>query len=41
MAFLDSHTQFLNIHKGFYITDQYTVVPFIELYDLAYEVQGP
>jgi prepilin-type N-terminal cleavage/methylation domain-containing protein len=41
MAFLDSHTQLLNIKKGFYITDQYTIVPFVELYDLAYEVQGP
>ena len=41
MAFLDSHTQFLNIRKGFYITDQYTILPFVDLYPLAREVQGP
>ncbi len=41
MAFLDSHCQFLNILKGFYVTDQYAVVPFPELFPLAYQVQGP
>jgi hypothetical protein len=41
MAFLDSHTQFLNIQKGFYITDQYAILPFVDLYPLAREVQGP
>ena len=39
MAFLDSHVEFLNIKKGFYVTDRYTVVPFKELYDLARESQ--
>jgi prepilin-type N-terminal cleavage/methylation domain-containing protein len=41
MAFLDSHCQFLTIQKGFYVTDQYSVLPFEELYPLAYQVQGP
>jgi prepilin-type N-terminal cleavage/methylation domain-containing protein len=40
MAFLDSHAQLLNIRKGFYVTDEYSVLPFEELNDLAYEVQG-
>jgi len=41
MAFLDSHCQFLTIQKGFYVTDLYSVLPFEELYPLAYQVQGP
>ena len=41
LAFLDTHTQFLNIQKGYYITDQYAIVPFVELYPLALQVQGP
>ncbi len=41
MAFLDGHVQFLKIHKGFYLTDEYTVVPFKDLYGLAQELQGP
>ncbi len=40
MAFLDSHTKLLNIRKGFYVTDEYSVLPFEELNYLAYEVQG-
>jgi prepilin-type N-terminal cleavage/methylation domain-containing protein len=40
MAFLDSHAKLLNIRKGFYVTDEYSVLPFEELYDLAHEVQG-
>lgn len=40
MAFLDSHAQFLNIRKGFYVTDEYSVLPFEELNYLAHEVQG-
>jgi len=39
LAFLDGHTQFLNIRKGFYVTDEYTVLGFQELYGLAREVQ--
>lgn len=41
MAFLDSHVQLLNICKGFYVTDEYSVLPFEKLYSLALEVQGP
>jgi prepilin-type N-terminal cleavage/methylation domain-containing protein/prepilin-type processing-associated H-X9-DG protein len=40
MAFLDGHAAFLNIHKGSYVTDKYSVLPFKDLYELAYEVQG-
>ncbi len=39
MAFLDSHVKFLNIHKGFYVTDEYSVLPFEELFGLAREIQ--
>lgn len=39
LAFLDCHTQFLNIRKGYYITDDYCVLGFKELYALAREVQ--
>jgi prepilin-type N-terminal cleavage/methylation domain-containing protein/prepilin-type processing-associated H-X9-DG protein len=41
MAFLDGHVDFLNIRKGFYVTDEYYVLPFEELFELAMEVQGP
>jgi hypothetical protein len=39
LAFLDSHVEFINIRKGLYVTDEYSVLPFKELYGLAYEVQ--
>lgn len=39
MAFLDGHVGFLNLRKGFYVTDEYTVLPFEELYGLAREIQ--
>ena len=41
MAFLDGHVDFLEIQKQFYVTGEYCVLPFEELFDLAYEVQGP
>jgi prepilin-type N-terminal cleavage/methylation domain-containing protein/prepilin-type processing-associated H-X9-DG protein len=41
LAFLDGHTEFLTIQKGFYITDEYTVIPFRGLYSLARQVQRP
>jgi prepilin-type N-terminal cleavage/methylation domain-containing protein/prepilin-type processing-associated H-X9-DG protein len=41
MAFLDGHVNFLNIHKGYYVTNEYWVLPFKDLVDLAYKVQGP
>jgi prepilin-type N-terminal cleavage/methylation domain-containing protein/prepilin-type processing-associated H-X9-DG protein len=39
MAFLDGHVKLLNIRKGFYVTDEYSVVPFEELFALAREIQ--
>lgn len=39
MAFLDGHVEFLNIRKGIYVDSEYCVLPFKDLYDLAYEVQ--
>lgn len=41
LAFLDGHVDFLEIRKGFYVTSEYCVLPFKELFDLAYDVQGP
>ena len=41
LAFLDGHVKFLNIRKGFWVTSEYCVLPFRELFDLAYKVQGP
>jgi prepilin-type N-terminal cleavage/methylation domain-containing protein len=39
LAFLDGHIEFLHIRKGLYISDNYTVMPFSELYGLARKVQ--
>lgn len=39
LAFLDGHIEFLNIQKGLYITDEYTVLPSSDLYKLARQVQ--
>ncbi|KPL24824.1 MAG: hypothetical protein AMJ75_02650 [Phycisphaerae bacterium SM1_79] len=39
LAFLDGHVSFVNIRKGIYITSEYCVLPFKDLYDLAYQVQ--
>lgn len=39
MAFLDSHVKFLNIRKGIYVTDEYSMVPFDELFGMACEIQ--
>jgi prepilin-type N-terminal cleavage/methylation domain-containing protein len=39
MAFLDTHVKFLNIRKGFYVSDEYNVLPFEELFDMALEIQ--
>jgi prepilin-type N-terminal cleavage/methylation domain-containing protein len=42
MAFLDGHTEFREIRKGYYILpDEYYVLPFEDLFDLAGKVQGP
>jgi prepilin-type N-terminal cleavage/methylation domain-containing protein len=40
MAFLDSHVKFLHIRKGVYVADEYSVLPFADLYGLAREAQG-
>jgi prepilin-type N-terminal cleavage/methylation domain-containing protein/prepilin-type processing-associated H-X9-DG protein len=40
MAFLDSHVELLRIGKGWYVADEYSVVPFEELFGLARELQG-
>ncbi len=40
MAFLDGHVRFLCVEKGLYVGDEYTVLPFRELYGLAYEAQA-
>jgi len=39
MAFLDGHVDFIKIRKGLYVTSEYNVLPFEELYKLAREVQ--
>jgi len=40
LAYLDGHCDFLHIRKGYYVVDEYSVVPFSDLYGLAREVQG-
>jgi len=40
VAFLDGHVRFLEVRKGYYVTDEYWVLPFQELSGLAKEVQG-
>jgi len=40
MAFLDGHVKFMEIRKGLWVGDEYTVVPWAELYPLARKVQG-
>jgi prepilin-type N-terminal cleavage/methylation domain-containing protein/prepilin-type processing-associated H-X9-DG protein len=41
VAFLDGHVRFLEIQKGHYVTTEYCVLPFEDLFSLAREVQGP
>ena len=40
LAFMDGHTAFVKIRKAYYVTEDYSVVPFKDLYGLAYKVQG-
>jgi prepilin-type N-terminal cleavage/methylation domain-containing protein len=40
LAFLDCHISFVKIRKAYYVTDDYSIVPFKDLYQLAYQVQG-
>jgi hypothetical protein len=39
LAFLDGHVEFLEIYKGLYVTPEYSILPFRNLYKLAREVQ--
>ena len=39
MAFLDGHIAFLHIYKGMFVSDEYSVLPFKELYALARQCQ--
>jgi len=39
VAFLDTHVKFLNIRKGFYVSDEYNVLPFEDLFDMARQIQ--
>jgi prepilin-type N-terminal cleavage/methylation domain-containing protein len=40
LSFMDCHTAFVKIRRGYYVTDDYSVLPFKDLYQLAYQVQG-
>ena len=40
MAFLDGHAKFLEIRKGFWVTDEYAVLPFADLYPIGRRIQG-
>lgn len=39
LAFLDEHIKYLHIRKGVFVSNEYTVLPFQDLYSLAREVQ--
>jgi prepilin-type N-terminal cleavage/methylation domain-containing protein/prepilin-type processing-associated H-X9-DG protein len=39
LAFLDGHVEFLRIRKGLFVTDEYSVIPFRNLYGLASKAQ--
>ncbi len=38
-VFLDGHTGFIRIRRGLFVTENYTVLPFADLYGLARQVQ--
>ncbi len=40
LVFLDGHVGYMEMEKGYYITKEYTVLPFKSLYHLAKQVQG-
>jgi prepilin-type N-terminal cleavage/methylation domain-containing protein len=40
LAFMDGHTAFVKIRRACYVTDDYSVLPFKDLYSMAYQVQG-
>jgi hypothetical protein len=39
MSFLDGHVKLLKIRKGLYVTEQYSILPFKDLYGLAIQIQ--
>jgi prepilin-type N-terminal cleavage/methylation domain-containing protein len=39
LVFLDAHVEFIKIYKGLYVTTEYSIVPFRELFRLAREAQ--
>jgi prepilin-type N-terminal cleavage/methylation domain-containing protein len=39
VAFLDGHTDFIKIRKGLYVTAEYNILPFKDLYKMACDVQ--
>lgn len=39
LAFLDGHVEFLKISRGIFINDEYSVVPFKDLYGLAHDAE--
>jgi hypothetical protein len=39
IAFLDGHVDYVEIKKGLFVTEEYNVLPFKELYELAIDVQ--
>ncbi|MHC4500337.1 MAG: hypothetical protein ACYS21_14630, partial [Planctomycetota bacterium] len=39
VAFLDGHVDFIKVRKGLYVTEEYVILPFNRLYDLAIETQ--
>lgn len=40
LAFMDGHTALTKIRKAYYVTDDYSIIPFKDLYVLANKVQG-
>jgi prepilin-type N-terminal cleavage/methylation domain-containing protein len=40
LVFLDCHTAFVKIRRAYYVTSDYSVIPFEDLYGLAYQAQG-
>lgn len=41
MAFLDGHVEFLKIMEGYFVTSEYSLLPYRDLCSMAMKVQGP
>ena len=39
IAFLDGHVEFIKVHKGMYVTSEYSILPFRDLHGMARAVQ--